>query len=289
VTLYDLRGHGRSGMAESGYAAPNMASDLKGLLDHLGIRRSHFIAHSFGGAVALNLAVSEPTRFASLSLLDTHIHSVRTMVNREWKFSERIRLLLMRNRIDLDVKEPYFGYKLLGEVARLKVTDTKISRELEDLMSPLMGTRSEKTASQWLKLLNTTRAEKELMSDDGLSFDGLAKLGFPILAVYGERSQAMTTGEQLLDVWPHGDFRKIRDAGHFFPVTRPVEFREACRQFWNGSLLCGIRCRAGDSSKRFFRSDRFYIREGKWFFDTRESLRGGPFNGLAEAKEALSI
>jgi hypothetical protein len=122
-----------------------------------------------------------------------------------------------------------------------------------------------------------------------LTLDGLRKLEFPILAVYGERSQAMTTGEQLLDVWPHADFRRIRESGHFFPVTRPAEFREACRQFWNGSLVSGVLCREGDSNKRFFRSDRFYMREGKWFFDTRESSTMGPFNDLAEAKEALSI
>ena len=42
-------------------------------LDRLGIERAHFAAHSFGGAVALNLACRNPGRFASLMLLDTHI------------------------------------------------------------------------------------------------------------------------------------------------------------------------------------------------------------------------
>ncbi len=37
VTLYDLRGHGRSERTESGYAAADLATDLQKLLDHLEI------------------------------------------------------------------------------------------------------------------------------------------------------------------------------------------------------------------------------------------------------------
>ena len=37
VTLYDLRGHGRSDMPQSGYTPEVLARDLAALLDHLGI------------------------------------------------------------------------------------------------------------------------------------------------------------------------------------------------------------------------------------------------------------
>jgi hypothetical protein len=97
----------------------------------------------------------------------------------------------------------------------------------------------------------------------------------------------MSTGEQLLKVWPHADFRRIRDAGHFFPITRPSEFMKNCRQFWNGALINKLPRREGDSGKNYFRSDRFYSRQGKWFFDTRESTKEGPFDSLEQAKENL--
>jgi hypothetical protein len=125
------------------------------------------------------------------------------------------------------------------------------------------------------------------MADDGLSLASLRKLSFPILAMYGEQSLAMSTGEQLLEVWPHADFRRIRNAGHFFPVTRPVEFMENCWQFWNGGLPNRLPRRAGDGVKRFFRSNRFYSREGKWYFDMRESTAQGPFDSLGEAQKYL--
>ncbi|MCD6298778.1 MAG: alpha/beta hydrolase [Deltaproteobacteria bacterium] len=236
VTLYNLRGHGRSSITDSGYTPKNIAVDLQQLLDHLSIECAHFIAHSFGGVVALNLARLNPGCFASLILVDTHISVARRIQKtKDWEFGKKIKPILEQHGLDVDVREPYFGYKLLSAVAHLQIQNVEISQELEDLVSPLMENNSKRTANQWLKLMETTQAEKELMGDDGLSLDNLRKLNFPILAMYGEHSQAMSTGEQLLEVWPHADFRRIRGAGHFFPITRSSELMENCRQFWNGS------------------------------------------------------
>ena len=46
------------------------AEDAVGLLDHLGVDRAHLVGHSFGGAIALELAAQHPTRVASLVLLE---------------------------------------------------------------------------------------------------------------------------------------------------------------------------------------------------------------------------
>ena len=46
------------------------ARDAVGLLDHLGVDRAHLVGHSFGGMIALELAVQHPTRVASLVLLE---------------------------------------------------------------------------------------------------------------------------------------------------------------------------------------------------------------------------
>ena len=288
VTLYDLRGHGRSHGNCGGYTPRDMSSDLRHLLDHLGIERAHFVAHSFGGVIALDLACRNPHLFASLALVDTHISTVRRLPEtRDWEFGKRIQPILDRYHIDVDTKEPYFGYKLLSAAALLQEQNKDIPQELERILSPVIGRFSKQTASRWLNLIKTTRAEEELMGDDGLSLESLKKLNFPILAFYGEHSQAMSTGEQLLRVWPHADFRRMRDAGHFFPRTRPSEFMKICRQFWKNACAGLIPSRNGESVKSYFRSNRFYSREGKWFFDTRESAREGPFESFEEAKEYL--
>lgn len=288
VTLYDLRGHGRSGITECGYSAQNMALDLQQLLDHLGIERAHVVAHSFGGAVALNLACLEPGRFTSLMLVDTHISAVRCrQENIAWQFGRRVQRILDESGLDICVNEPFFGYRLLKAVAQLQLQEREIPGDLENLMRHLSWKSNKRTASRWLQLTETTQAEKELMGDDGLSLDGLRKLRFPIMALYGEYSQAMSTGEQLLEVWPHAFFRRVREAGHFFPITRPAEFLESGLQFWNGSMAEGVSRRKGENGKQYFRSDRFFNRGGKWFFHARESGDVGPFDRIEEAQEFL--
>ncbi len=291
VTLYDLRGHGRSGITESGYTAGNMAIDLQLLLDYLGIKRAHFVAHSFGGVVALNLACLDPGRFTSLLLVDTHISAVRKLKNKmSWDFGLKIQQLLDRNGFEISAQDPFFGFKLLRKLAYVQMQkDVALSQEMEDLMSYLHWKNNKRAASRWLKLLETGQAEKELLGDDGLSFDSLRKLSFPIVALYGECSQSMLTGKQLLDVWPHADFRWFRGAGHFFLISRPVEFMENCRRFLNDTRIHGVPCRKGERNGRFFRSDRFFQRDGKWFFYTREAVETGPFDNLAEAKERLKL
>ena len=88
VTMYDLRGHGRSSMPQQGYTPAEQAEDLRQLLDHLGIGRAHFIAHSFGGTIALNLACEQPQRFRSLTIADTHIAAIRN-VGADWRYADQ--------------------------------------------------------------------------------------------------------------------------------------------------------------------------------------------------------
>ncbi len=289
LILYDLRGHGRSGMTDKGYSPENMAVDLRLLLDHLGIHRAHFLAHSFGGLVALKLACLNQERFSSLILADTHISAVRALEkSHEWKFGKLIQPILKKNELSIDYHEPYFGYRLLTEVARLQTKNHKFSSEVKPLLSPLLGQSGKRTAVKWLKLMDTTHAENEMMGDDRLSLERLRTLKFPILAMYGEHSQAMLTGEHLLDVWPHADFRRIRGAGHFFPTSRPKEMIANCEQFWNGALVGKHPIREGETKKSYFRSDRLYQQDDSWFFSTRESAEMGPFASEGEAKRCLT-
>lgn len=287
VTLFDMRGHGRSEMTKSGYTPQNLARDLRHLLGHLGIGRAHIIAHSFGGVVALNMACADPRSVSSLVLADTHISAVRGATEK-WPYREEIQAELDRNNIALDTNDPYFGYRLLTEVAHLQVNNEEISGALMDLVSPLLGKQGTRTASQWLRLMDRTHAEAEMMGDDGLTMERLKLLRFPILAMYGSRSQARQTGKQLLDVWPHAEFRSVREAGHFFPVSRPGVVINNCKRFWDGEFEKNRMCREGERSKSYFRSDRMYQADGAWYCLTRESAKVGPFAVQDDAQRYLA-
>lgn len=290
VTLFDLRGHGRSQMSHSGYTPGNLAKDLEGLLDHLGIAKAHFLAHSYGGVVTLRLACAQPQRLRSLVLADSHISAARHgLTEQDWDYGRRLQPLLERHGLDLDVTDPYFGYRLLTRVAQWQVRGFNIPHELAEVVGPLVGRAGGRTASRWLELMALAEAEKELMSDDGLTRDRLQQLDFPILAMYGDRSQARMTGKALLDIWPHAEFRRVRDAGHFFPTSRPTELISGCKRFWRGDFDSGSRgYRDGENGERHFRSDRVFRSGDAWFYTTRETKPIGPFEEHDAAHEGLA-
>lgn len=70
ILTYDLRGHGRSDAPSTGYTTGDMARDLRGLLDALGIRQAAFVGHSWGADVVLHFALSHPERLSRMVLVE---------------------------------------------------------------------------------------------------------------------------------------------------------------------------------------------------------------------------
>ena len=290
VTVFDLRGHGRSEMTPSGYSPANLAQDMAGLMDRLNIQKAHVVAHSFGGVVAMNFALRHNERVHSLVLADTHIAAARRVKDTpEWVYGQTIQNILDANGFNLCTQDPFFGYKLLSRVAHLQMQGGKVPDDLFELVHPLTSNTGGRTAAQWLRLMQNTSAEAELMGDDGLSLEALRRFRFPIIAMYGDRSPARLTGTELLDVWPHAEFRNVRNAGHFFPASRSEEVIAACRNFWRGNLTHPERgYRAGETQRGYFRSERIFKDTLGWYFMTRELPRVGPFAEFEEASTTLS-
>ncbi|MFH1157655.1 MAG: alpha/beta hydrolase [Pseudomonadota bacterium] len=235
VTLYDLRGHGRSPVTKSGYTPGGMADDLRALLDTLNIRKAHFIAHSFGGVAALKLACAEPERFSSLVLADSHISSERLKEKDiPWKAGENLQAALHQCNLALDVRHPYFGFHLITAVSRMRKNGQEIPEALYPWVKNLLSGNDRQASGKWLELMDTTNAGQELMEDDRLSKDGLRKITCPVLGIYGEKSKSVLTGRYLSSVWPPAEFSFIPDAGHFFPRAQPATVMSLCGRFWDG-------------------------------------------------------
>lgn len=71
MILPDLRGFGESTTSNSPYRISDMADDLAGLLDHLGIRKPAMAGHSMGGYVSLAFAKKYPQRVSGLALVSS--------------------------------------------------------------------------------------------------------------------------------------------------------------------------------------------------------------------------
>ena len=68
---FDTRGHGGSSAPPGPYSMEMLAADLVGLLDHLGIERTHFAGISMGGMIGQVLACRYPDRLERLVLSST--------------------------------------------------------------------------------------------------------------------------------------------------------------------------------------------------------------------------
>ncbi|AXV39136.1 alpha/beta fold hydrolase [Methanobacterium sp. BAmetb5] len=67
----DLRGHGYSCKTPGPYSLDLFATDLLKLLESLDIEKAHFLGHSLGGAVLLELALQHPEKMYSLTLISS--------------------------------------------------------------------------------------------------------------------------------------------------------------------------------------------------------------------------
>jgi 3-oxoadipate enol-lactonase len=71
IVRYDKRGHGLSDDAPGPWCIEDLADDLAGLLDTLGIRAAMVCGLSVGGMIAQSLAVRRPDLVSALILCDT--------------------------------------------------------------------------------------------------------------------------------------------------------------------------------------------------------------------------
>ncbi|MGH3715419.1 MAG: alpha/beta fold hydrolase [Micromonosporaceae bacterium] len=74
VIRYDLRDTGRSTSYPAGapgYTGDDLVADVTGLLDALELPRAHLVGVSMGGGMAQRIAVQQPERVASLTLIAT--------------------------------------------------------------------------------------------------------------------------------------------------------------------------------------------------------------------------
>ncbi|MFN8205148.1 MAG: alpha/beta hydrolase [Solirubrobacteraceae bacterium] len=203
VTVYDLRGHGRSGMPGSGYGAAAMVADLEALLDALDIRRARLVGHSWGGLIALELALRRPRRVTAVVVADSRLGPARTGVG------------------------PGSLERLARAGARRPPAATG-PPAFRPFGGWAMGRRS---GERWLALLDATSAARELEHPGFAAPARLRAVRRPVLGVYGERSFALTSGRRLARTLPDCRLVVLPGVGHFHPAVAPDAFLAAAEGF----------------------------------------------------------
>ncbi len=235
ITAFDLRGHGKSEMPETGYTTAHCVADLEALLESLGVDRVHLVGHSFGGDVALHMACRHPERVRSLTLADARLRCVQP-VNRldDWPNRDQIRRELRRAEVDLAENEEEAGQRLLEALAvggRYSLVQ-RLGGDSEGVQRGF-GAWGSRGAAQWLRLLATTTARADFCAPSDLSLHEIEGITTPILAVYGEWSPCLPSLRGLKRLLPTSRIVMAKNAGHFHPVTRPATFVAALDSFLN--------------------------------------------------------
>lgn len=228
VSIYDLRGHGRSEMPTEGYCSAKMAEDLRGLLEHLGVDRAHVAAHSFGGAIALHYAAHYPERVLSLTLADVWIPGLQRPLPKAgstlWKMR---RMKLKQAGVSLPDGLPVVAYYIFEEAVRLG-SQSQSSHANDVSFSPGF---SHSAVSRWSELIRTTSLAAEVCESGDLTPERIRHISTPVLALFGQYSHCLPTLRGLRSNLPCCEVAVLPGVGHLHPLLRPTTFVSRLRQF----------------------------------------------------------
>jgi pimeloyl-ACP methyl ester carboxylesterase len=217
LILYHRRGYAGSSRASQPVSVGRQAADCHALLRHLGVERAHVAGHSYGGAVALQLALDAPAVVHSVALLEPALiagvsaqgyrESLVRAIERYWEVGATI-------VVDefLQTRWPGYGAALdraLPEAFAQAVVDAGTTFECE-----LPG------------LLDWRFGEVEARS-----------IGQPALCVLGSESEVLwprfgETHRLLLEWMPHAEGCVLSGTTHFLPVENPRGTAEVLSAFW---------------------------------------------------------
>lgn len=234
VYLYDLRGHGKSGVPDTGFGVRTMADDLTGLMDALDLEYAHIVAHSFGGMIALLAALKTPERVASMILADVRVRPLQQKLelparNIPARLAERL------DRIGISVQaieEQDDGIDYLATVAKIQLA---AGDEANDLLREIYHHprlfRSRRNAEKWIALTERASFVEDLKHGETFESKDLSRLTQPILVMYGSKSTTGPSAKAVTRLCPNAILHGIPDVGHFFPMSNPRLFLKPAARF----------------------------------------------------------
>jgi pimeloyl-ACP methyl ester carboxylesterase len=221
VTAYDLRGHGYSEVAASGYTSARQAGDLIALMDALEIDRAMLVGHSFGGVIATHAAVLYPDRIEAVVLSDPSFAALRRLENLgRWGHWQSFREEALEAGVTLSEEHWYDLGKFFDQVAHLDGERLLRFRQAVGLPG----------FNRLLRLAGTTCGD-DAKAEAGLTEDLICSVTQPVLAIFGEHSPFLATADYLAEHLPHCVSARVPGAKHRAPEENSEAFVEMVNRF----------------------------------------------------------
>jgi pimeloyl-ACP methyl ester carboxylesterase len=195
VVLYDLRGHGKSDLAATGYDLDTMARDLaQVILAYRAMRapdlsvKVALVGHSYGALTALHYALQYPRDVQRLALIDAPLPAAR------------------------------YVHPSLAAVD----SPEALEQHLTELGGPAArGSRQRRRARERLEFLFLRSSLREDLRKAVDVPDAILRaLKVPTLCLYGRHSDCAAAGVRLASVLPRAVLHWL-DCGHFIPTQAP--------------------------------------------------------------------
>ncbi|MGG6313949.1 alpha/beta fold hydrolase [Paenibacillus macerans] len=221
VIAPDLRGHGGSHAPLGAYSIEQMADDVAGLLEALGIAKYTLLGHSMGGYVALSLAQRYASRLNAYGL----IHSTGFPDSDEAK-EKRVQAVSL-------IRSEGITKFVDGLVPGLFSPDTvdKLQSEVDRVKE--IGYRTPPQGAAGAALAMRERADRRDVMDDPV---------LPLLLVAGENDAVVPMARLFTAEGPHVTKAVIKGAGHMSMYEAPEQLYAVLSDF-----LRGVSAEAGEA------------------------------------------
>ncbi len=217
VIRYDYRGTGMSDWmerwnSEHPYSLTDMAKDAVAVLDALNVEQACLVGLSLGGMIAQEIAVRNPERVVSLTLMSTTGYAADPQVP---SLSSRYFFTLIVQGL------PMMKYRLMGGEENLikeriaKMVAAGIEVDIQETAEVVLYSLRERKGTN-LKALLQHRAASDI---SGSRYEGLRKLAVPTLVIHGtdDKMFPIDHGKKLAELIPGAEVLWLEGVGHVFP------------------------------------------------------------------------
>lgn len=216
VIVFDNRDVGRSSKADGAYTIADMADDLAGLLDGLGVERTHLVGLSMGGMIAQEFALRYPERVGKLVLTGTSASTGRARFDpiSTWSFVKQ------HDTDGLAFAAQQLLWIFSNDLLRNQQAVDQILAMLASNPNPVSPEAYARQAAAYIQ-------------HDAL--DRVGNITAPTLVLTGERDRLTPPwiGRELAEAIPGAKYLQIDGPGssHGMIIERPEDFNNAILSF----------------------------------------------------------
>jgi len=211
VTSVDVRNHGRS-FHENSMSYQELAQDVKNVMEHLAIDKTHLLGHSMGGKIAMYCALVFPEKLNKLIVADIAPVEYPPHHNQVIEGLKSIDLTLIKNRKDADTQLAQY------------VNEVGVRQFLLRNLSTIEGKLAFKCNVDFI-----SDCYKQIMQ----GFNNTGSFTGETLFIKGGKSDYILAEHrpQITSLFPNSKAKIIQDAGHWLHAEKTTMFNKIVENF----------------------------------------------------------